>query len=85
MSAEIEASKSAQRKLEESLTGAQKRLLEVQAQLELKEAELDKKFSQTATYKNMKQMLNKKNKQIKEIRTKLSTYEPSAGGDADED
>uniref|UniRef100_A0A914UQG5 Leucine zipper transcription factor-like protein 1 n=1 Tax=Plectus sambesii TaxID=2011161 RepID=A0A914UQG5_9BILA len=85
MSAEVEASKNAQRKLEEDLINAQKRLLAIQEQLEMKEAELDKKFSQTATYKNMKQMLNKKNKQMKEIRAKLSSYEPSTGADADDD
>ena len=33
--------------------------------------ELEKKFNQTNAYKNMKQMLEKKNDQIKELRKRL--------------
>lgn len=39
--------------------------------------ELDKKFSETTQYNNMKKMLAKKNEQLKEIRSKLRRYEPS--------
>lgn len=38
--------------------------------------ELEKKFSQTGAYLNMKKMLNKKNEQIKAMRKKLQVYEP---------
>lgn len=33
--------------------------------------ELDKKFQQTAAYRNMKEILTKKNEQIKDIRKRL--------------
>lgn len=33
--------------------------------------ELEKKFQQTAAYRNMKEILTKKNEQIKEIRKRL--------------
>lgn len=36
--------------------------------------ELDKKFQQTAAYRNMKEILAKKNEQIKEIRKRLQKY-----------
>ncbi|KAL3257890.1 hypothetical protein MRX96_046441, partial [Rhipicephalus microplus] len=37
--------------------------------------ELEKKFSQTAAYTNMKKMLCTKNDQIKELRTALATFQ----------
>ena len=39
--------------------------------------ELDKKFSETTQYNNMKKMLQRKNEQLKEIRSKLRRYEPT--------
>jgi leucine zipper transcription factor-like protein 1 len=43
--------------------------------------ELERKFSQTAAYANMKKILNKKNEQIKELRRKLQHYEPDENTD----
>lgn len=43
--------------------------------------ELERKFSQTAVYANMKKILNKKNEQIKELRKKLQHYEPDENAD----
>jgi leucine zipper transcription factor-like protein 1 len=43
--------------------------------------ELERKFSQTAVYANMKKILNKKNEQIKELRRKLQHYEPDENTD----
>ncbi|EEB11783.1 conserved hypothetical protein [Pediculus humanus corporis] len=40
-----------------------------------KEKELEKKFSETKAYANMKQILMKKNEQIKELRRELLTYQ----------
>eukprot|EP00026_Physarum_polycephalum_P004472 Phypoly_transcript_04493.p2 GENE.Phypoly_transcript_04493~~Phypoly_transcript_04493.p2 ORF type:complete len:303 (-),score=70.76 Phypoly_transcript_04493:1057-1965(-) len=56
--------------------------LEEKARL-LKEADaqLTKKVNETLPFVNMKKMLKKKNEQIKEMRTKLATYEPSQNGD----
>lgn len=36
--------------------------------------ELEKKFQQTAAYRNMKEILTKKNEQIKEIRKRLQRW-----------
>ena len=52
------------------------RFLEVQHQLNMAEKELEKKFSQTGAYKNLKKMLASKNDAIKEMRRKLNAYEP---------
>ncbi|XP_063686832.1 leucine zipper transcription factor-like protein 1 [Bolinopsis microptera] len=52
-------------------------LLAVQSQLEQTQEELDRKFSETTQYNNMKKMLGKKNEQLKEIRSKLRRYEPT--------
>lgn len=38
--------------------------------------ELERKFSQTAAYANMKKMLVTKNDQMKELRKRLQAYEP---------
>lgn len=39
--------------------------------------ELDKKFQQTAAYRNMKEILTKKNEQIKDIRKRLQRWDLS--------
>ena len=39
--------------------------------------ELEKKFSETGAYKNLKKMLGSKNATIKEMRNKLNVYEPN--------
>ena len=57
------------------LTSAKHQLLEVREQLEMAEQELERKFSQTGAYQNMKKMLAQKNNQIKEMRRKMSKYE----------
>nr|XP_020473156.1 leucine zipper transcription factor-like protein 1 isoform X2 [Monopterus albus] len=62
--------------LQENLISAKHELLQVQEQLALAEKELEKKFQQTAAYRNMKDILTKKNEQIKEIRKRLQRYEP---------
>ncbi|XP_054751434.1 leucine zipper transcription factor-like protein 1 [Lytechinus pictus] len=61
--------------LEGDLISSKHRLLEIQEQLEMKEKELEKKFSQTGAYKNLKSMLSKKNDQIKELRGRLKKFE----------
>ncbi|KAJ6661944.1 hypothetical protein lerEdw1_012791 [Lerista edwardsae] len=65
-----------QKTLEENLVSTKHNLLRVQDQLAMAEKELEKKFQQTAAYRNMKEILTKKNEQIKELRKKLSKYEP---------
>lgn len=65
-----------QKTLEENLVSTKHDLLRVQDQLAMTEKELEKKFQQTAAYRNMKEILTKKNEQIKELRKKLSKYEP---------
>ncbi|NXW43397.1 LZTL1 protein, partial [Nyctiprogne leucopyga] len=65
-----------QKFLEENLVTTKHDLLKVQDQLSTAEKELEKKFQQTAAYRNMKEILTKKNEQIKDLRKKLSKYEP---------
>ncbi|XP_074696581.1 leucine zipper transcription factor-like protein 1 isoform X2 [Strix aluco] len=65
-----------QKFLEENLATTKHDLLKVQNQLSTAEKELEKKFQQTAAYRNMKEILAKKNEQIKDLRKKLSKYEP---------
>nr|KAF6420718.1 leucine zipper transcription factor like 1 [Molossus molossus] len=65
-----------QKSLEESLATAKHDLLRVQEQLSMAEKELEKKFQQTAAYRNMKEILTKKNDQIKDLRKRLAKYEP---------
>ena len=48
------------------------RYLEIQEQLSMAEKELERKFNKTNAYKNMKQMLDKKNDQIKDLRRRLN-------------
>ena len=38
------------------------------------EKELDKKFRETGAYKNLREMLGKKNEQIKDFRKRLAKY-----------
>lgn len=64
-----------QKSLEENLVTARHDLLRVQEQLRMTEKELEKKFQQTAAYRNMKEILTKKNDQIKELRKQLAKYE----------
>ncbi|XP_062481317.1 leucine zipper transcription factor-like protein 1 [Pezoporus occidentalis] len=65
-----------QKFLEEDLVTTKHDLLKVRDQLSTAEKELEKKFQQTAAYRNMKEILTKKNEQIKDLRKKLSKYEP---------
>ncbi|KAM4700617.1 leucine zipper transcription factor-like protein 1 [Discoglossus pictus] len=64
-----------QKYLEDNLMSAKHDLLKVQEQLAMTEKELDKKFQQTGAYRNMKDILSKKNEQIKDLRKRLSKYE----------
>ncbi|XP_061230962.1 leucine zipper transcription factor-like protein 1 [Neopsephotus bourkii] len=65
-----------QKFLEEDLVTTKHDLLKVRDQLSTAEKELEKKFQQTVAYRNMKEILTKKNEQIKDLRKKLSKYEP---------
>ncbi|PNI81036.1 LZTFL1 isoform 15, partial [Pan troglodytes] len=65
-----------QKSLEENLATAKHDLLRVQEELHMAEKELEKKFQQTAAYRNMKEILTKKNDQIKDLRKRLAQYEP---------
>ncbi|NXY89960.1 LZTL1 protein, partial [Alcedo cyanopectus] len=61
-----------QKFMEEDLVTTKHDLLKVQDQLSTAQKELEKKFQQTAAYRNMKEILTKKNEQIKDLRKKLS-------------
>ncbi|KAM9332274.1 leucine zipper transcription factor-like protein 1 isoform 1-T2 [Pholidichthys leucotaenia] len=73
----LSANAASQKDLQENLISAKHDLLRVREQLALAEKELDKKFQQTAAYRNMKEILTKKNEQIKELRKQLQRYEPN--------
>lgn len=60
--------------LQNELEIARGKVAEVQSQLHLAEQELERKFCETAAYKNMKHMLSSKNDQLRELRNKLGTY-----------
>ncbi|PNF33668.1 Leucine zipper transcription factor-like protein 1 [Cryptotermes secundus] len=77
----LELSASNQQQLELELSSTREKVAEVQSQLSLAEQELERKFSQTAAYANMKKILNKKNEQIKELRGRLQHYEPNENND----
>ncbi|KAH0510317.1 Leucine zipper transcription factor-like protein 1 [Microtus ochrogaster] len=62
-----------QKSLEENLAAAKHDLLRVQEQLSMAEKELEKKFQQTAAYRNMKEILTKKNDQIRDLRKRLAS------------
>ncbi|XP_072879966.1 leucine zipper transcription factor-like protein 1 isoform X3 [Hemitrygon akajei] len=64
-----------QKSLESNLIATKHDLLKVQEDLLLAEKELEKKFQETAAYRNMKELLTKKNEQVKELRKRLSQYE----------
>ncbi|XP_066436046.1 leucine zipper transcription factor-like protein 1 [Eleutherodactylus coqui] len=65
-----------QETLQESFAQAKEELQRVTGQLTLAEAELDRKFQETAAYRSMKDILGRKNAQIKELRRKVAEYEP---------
>ncbi|XP_066534153.1 leucine zipper transcription factor-like protein 1 isoform X2 [Hoplias malabaricus] len=71
----LTASAVSQKELQDNLVSAKHDLLRVQEQLSLAEKELEKKFQQTAAYRNMKEILSKKNDQIKDLRKRLQRYE----------
>ncbi|KAL4635479.1 leucine zipper transcription factor-like protein 1 [Arapaima gigas] len=71
----LSESSASQRQLQGNLAAAKHELLRVQEQLSLAEKELEKKFQQTAAYRNLKEILTKKNEQIKELRKRLQKYE----------
>ncbi|XP_063062250.1 leucine zipper transcription factor-like protein 1 [Engraulis encrasicolus] len=71
----LSAKEASQRDLHENLVSAKHDLLRVQEQLSLAEKELDRKFQETAAFRNMKEMLSKKNDQIKDLRRRLQKYE----------
>ncbi|XP_062976039.1 leucine zipper transcription factor-like protein 1 [Elgaria multicarinata webbii] len=72
----LQDSTASKKSLEDNLVSTKHDLLKLQDQLAVAEKELEKKFQQTAPYRNMKEILSKKNEQIKELRKKLSKYEP---------
>jgi len=76
---------SGQEKVNTDLASTKHKLLEIQEQLDMAERELEKKFSQTAAYSNMKKMLAKKNDQLKELRRLLQRYQPDVDGGGQED
>lgn len=71
----LNANAASQKDLHENLVSAKHDLLRIQEQLALAEKELEKKFQQTAAYRNMKEILTKKNEQIKDLRKRLQRYE----------
>lgn len=71
----LNANAASQKDMHENLVSAKHDLLRIQEQLALAEKELEKKFQQTAAYRNMKEILTKKNEQIKDLRKRLQRYE----------
>ena len=65
-------SRESEKSMENEMVSIKHRYLEIQEQLRMAEKELEKKFNQTNAYKNMKQMLDKKNEQIKDLRRRLN-------------
>lgn len=61
--------------MENDLVSTKHELLKVRDMLEMAEKELEKKVSQTAPFKNLKQMLMKKNDTLKDLRKRLAKYE----------
>ncbi|KAF6023464.1 LZTFL1 [Bugula neritina] len=62
-------------KMESNMVETKHELLKVQEMLDMAEKELEKKVSQTTPFKNLKQMLQKKNDQMKTLRRRLAKYE----------
>ncbi|XP_078282768.1 leucine zipper transcription factor-like protein 1 isoform X2 [Rhinoraja longicauda] len=71
----LDMSSENQKSLEDNLISTKHDLLKIQEDLLLAEKELEKKFHETAAYRNMKELLTKKNEQVKELRKRLSQYE----------
>eukprot|EP00795_Rhopilema_esculentum_P014218 gene14218-5235_t len=63
---------------EEELANTKHYVLALQHEIELLNKEIDKKFSETSQYKNLKKMLETKNVQIKDLRARLRRHEPNA-------
>lgn len=70
-----ESKTSEDKELMESLTSTKHELLRTKKELETTSEELNLKFQQTSAYKNLKDMLTKKNDQIKILRKNLQQYE----------
>ncbi|KAK2146252.1 hypothetical protein LSH36_622g00032 [Paralvinella palmiformis] len=70
-----EVSRKSSSMLTDDLTQTKHELLKIKEMLEMTEKELEKKVSQTAPFRNLKSMLQKKNEQIKDLRRRLSKYE----------
>lgn len=62
--------------MDEELANAKHYILNLQHELETLHGEFDKKFSETTQFKNLKKMLEGKNTQIKELRSRVKKYEP---------
>lgn len=62
----------------EELANTKHYVLALQHEVELLNKEVDKKFSETSQYKNLKKMLETKNVQIKDLRARIKRYEPNA-------
>lgn len=78
LQAELDSSKGTKGdnpEMEKDLVSTKHELLRVREMLEMAEKELEKKVSQTAPFKNLKQMLMKKNDTLKDLRKRLSKYE----------
>ncbi|XP_059145411.1 leucine zipper transcription factor-like protein 1 isoform X2 [Physella acuta] len=60
---------------EQEMAKTKHELLKIREMLELAEKELEKKVSQTNPFKNLKQMLQRKNDQLKDLRKRLGKYE----------
>ncbi|KAL7645665.1 UNVERIFIED_CONTAM: hypothetical protein RMT77_004051 [Armadillidium vulgare] len=76
LSVEEEKSREEKVSLQMNLESTEKSLRQIQSQLMLAEKELEKKFSQTGAFQNMKKMLGQKNSQLKQLRLRLEKYEP---------
>ncbi|KAL5009653.1 hypothetical protein ScPMuIL_011958 [Solemya velum] len=61
--------------METDLASTKHELLRIREMLEMAEKELEKKVSQTAPFKNLKQMIQKKNDQMRDLRKRLAKYE----------
>lgn len=64
--------------VDEELANSKHYVLALQHEIELLNQELEAKFSQTSQYKNLKKMLETKNVQIKDLRSRLRRHEPDA-------
>ncbi|XP_026685933.1 leucine zipper transcription factor-like protein 1 [Diaphorina citri] len=71
--------------LSEELDKMKQDIRQAQATLTLAQEELERKFNQTTTYMNMKKMIKKKNDQIKQLRQRLTKYEPDIPDTGEED